>query len=138
MPLKQAVVYLKLANISDARAGKKLGGGRFTAYRQSYIKWLARTGRSGSGKKWLWLSGEMMHGMKTRVGRTRAEVGYWNKNKAEMLANVHQKGRSDGTIPARPWFGWRQGYVEYIENQIMWPWIRGEVFKSGLEFKVSI
>ena len=57
---------------------------------------------------------------------------------AEMLANVHQKGRRDGTISARPWFGFRKGYISYIENQIMWPWIRDRVYKAGLEFKTGI
>ena len=136
-PFTQAVRWLKIRLWADARKGKKPGGGTYTGYSGGYKKWLAKRGLL-SGKKWLWLSGKMMKDMQTHVGRTRAQVGYWGYGKSVMMANVHHKGSSKRNIPARPWIAWRKGYVEHIENNIMWPWIAKEARKAGVDFKMGL
>ena len=127
--------FLKVSIVRDTRQGKKVGGGSFVAYKESYRKWLARNG-IGAGKKWLSLSGKMMRDMKTRVGRTRAQVGYWQTNKSTMLANVHHKGRKDGSIPARQWMDYRKGYSDFIGDNIIWPYVTGAASKSGFRTKI--
>ncbi len=128
--------FLKVSIVRDTRQGKKVGGGTFKRYSDSYRKWLVRKG-FGAGKKWLSLSGKMMRDMKTRTGRTRAQVGYWQKNKSTMLANVQHKGRRDGTIPARPWVGLRAGYTDFIGDRIIWPYVMGAASKAGFRTKIT-
>ena len=135
-PFRQATRFLRVSITRDTRQGKKVSGGRFAAYKASYTEWLTRKGLLG-GKKWLWLSGKMIGDMKTRVGRTRAQVGYWNKNKSQMLANVHHKGRKDGSIPARQWMDFRKGYAEHIIDSIVWPWLGKEVNRAGIGFRIT-
>jgi hypothetical protein len=134
-PLGLAMRYLRRQVEQDTRKGKKVGGGRYAPYRPSYAEWLARKGLLGA-KDWLALTGAMYRGMGTRVGRTQAQIGYWGKNKAETVANVHHEGRR-GHTAARPWFAWRRGYVRHVTGRIIWPWIGTEVERAGVRFTVG-
>lgn len=126
--------FLNAAIKRDTKDGKKIGGGRYFHYSTAYVEWLANN-RFFATKKWLFLRGGMFAGMKQRVGKTRAKIGYWGNTKAEMLANVHHFGSPKRNINARPWFGWRQGYAERIEKNIFMPWIVMMARKEGLNIR---
>jgi hypothetical protein len=136
-PLWKAITFLERSTKRDAQMGKKIGGGKFKPYSTSYAEFLARTGRLG-GKRWLWLEGGMLSGMKKRVGKTSAEVGYWDQTKQTMKANVQQKGSNKQNIPARPWLGWRKGYQSYIEDKIFMSWIGKQADRSGFLWRQGV
>ena len=134
-PFRDAMRFLDVMLTRDARSGKNPEGGTYTRYKKSYLNWLARKG-IGAGKKWLWLSGAMLRARQKRIGAKEAQIGYWGRSKQDMLANVHHKGRRDGTIPPREHVSWRKGYWSHIGNTMIFPWMVREADKAGLLMRV--
>lgn len=162
-PFGSALRYLEIAMKRDTRSGKKVGGGRYQRYSPGYRAWLSASGKLAA-KKWLWLGGKMLNSMKKRVRIRQAQIGYWGRSKETMLANVHQHGASftrpaikpkykqalfwpgashpvkgvgsaDITIPARPFVGLRHGYIEYIRDRIMNPWLKNQARRAGIKME---
>lgn len=152
-PMTASLMFMRNRIIKETSEGRDLDGKAFAKYSDSYKEWLARKGLL-SGKKWLFLSGLMMKGMKKTVSRNSAELGYRSWGPAALRANVHQYGakgggamrqalspvigRKKGAIPARPWFGWRRGDKQHVVGQIFWPWIVRMAKRSGLTITGSL